>query len=456
MLLLNLIKLLTLFSVYLYFIKMHNHESQYLADKIVNVITNGENIFWKLSQWITSRVEFQSNIKNNYLINQLKIFYENCPPHDFSHTKEILENFYNKPIEEVFELINEKPEASGSIGQVHVGILKDGRKVAIKVKHPDIDDNILYLCWILRTVLKVRILMRKINFDITGIEDYLMKQTDFNNEAKNLRRLKEYYKDNEYILVPQVYVQDPNLLIMEYMEGENIENFYNNCISNNKKDKHWEIMIKFWLFVRESILIHNFFHADLHKGNWKIKDDKIIIYDLGIILDDPEHFEINTKIWKGFECRSPRIISEVITENLINCEIDKENFKKDLMEYLENNMDINSIDFFGDIKNLLYFLNQRKIVLNFQTLTYLLAFNLASLNFKNFQFIDDNSRTYFEQHLDRFVLLKEKCKTYNNDKLRCQIEMDEEFFINENKKILKEIDDKKKSFAYDYLSSDSE
>lgn len=456
MLLLNLLKLITLLSSYLFFIKIRGYENRFLADKIVSVIRNGENVFWKLSQWITSRIEFQSSVKDNYLIEQLKMFYEQCPSHSFEITKEILENHYQKPLEEVFQSLEEIPEASGSIGQVHVGVLLNGKKVAIKVKHPDIDDNITYLCWILRSALKIRFLLRKINFDITGIEDYLMKQTDFTNEANNLKKLKEIYSDIEYIIVPEVYEENKDFIIMEYLDGINIENYYHECINNNRKDDHWEVMIKFWLFVRESILIHNFFHADLHKGNWKINGDKIIIYDLGIILDNPEHFEVNVSIWKGFECRSPRIIADVITENLINSDIDKDEFKEELIEYLKTNMDISSIDFIGDIKNLLAFLNSRKIVLNFQTLTYLLAFNLASLNFKNFAFIDDNSRTYFEQHLDRFILLKEKCKKYNNDKLHNQIELDEEFFINENAEILREINNKKNQFAYDYLSSDSE
>jgi len=456
MLLLNLTKLITLLSTYLYFYKMHNHESIYIANLIISTIKNSENVFWKLSQWITSRIEFQTRVKDNYLINNLKTFYEKCPAHEFNITKDIIEKHFNKPINEIFIFLQEIPEASGTIGQVHMGILKDGRKVAIKIKHPDIDNNIIYLCWILKYIVNIRFLLKKINFDIRGIEEYLMKQTDFRNEAENLRKLKEYYKNNEYIIIPDVYGEDHDILIMEYIEGENIESFYNKCLKNNKKKDHWEIMIKLWMFIRESILIHNFFHADLHKGNWKINGEKIVIYDLGIILDNPEHFNINYEIWKGFECRSPNILASVISNNLINNDIDKDLFKKDLSQYLKEKMDINSIDFYGDIRNLLDFLNEKKIILNFQTLTYLLAFNLASLNFRNFSFIEDNSKTYFEGHLDRLLIMKDRCIKYNNQKLLEQIEKDEEFFINENKDILKNIMDKKNNFAYEYESSDSE
>jgi len=452
--LINLLKLLSLFSIYIIYYKYYQTENIYIADKIINLIKNSENVFWKLSQWISSRIEFQSNLKNNYLINNLKQFYENCPNHNFQFTKNTLENHFHKPINEIFQSIQETPEASGSIGQIHIATINN-KKVAIKIKHPNIDYNIQYLCFIVKYFIKIRYLLKKINFDISGIEDYLLKQTNFINEASNLKKLKTLFLNNEYVTIPEVYEATNDFIIMEYIDGDNIETFYNKCIKEEKKSDHWEIMIKFWLFIRESILLHNFLHADLHKGNWKINNNKIIIYDLGIVIDNPKDKETNYDIWRGFECRSPKILSKAIAQNLIN-DINKEEFIEELTTYLTNKMDIYSIDFIGDIRNLLQFLNEKNVVLNFQTLTYLLAFNMASLNFKNFNFIDDNTRTYYEQHLDRFALLREKCQIYNNENMKKQLELDEEFFINENKEILRQINLKKENSALDDLSSDSE
>jgi len=452
--LINLLKLLSLFSIYIIYYKYYQTENIYIADKIINLIKNSENVFWKLSQWISSRIEFQSNLKNNYLINNLKQFYENCPNHNFQFTKNTLENHFHKPINEIFQSIQETPEASGSIGQIHIATINN-KKVAIKIKHPNIDYNIQYLCFIVKYFIKIRYLLKKINFDISGIEDYLLKQTNFINEASNLKKLKTLFLNNEYVTIPEVYEATNDFIIMEYIDGDNIETFYNKCIKEEKKSDHWEIMIKFWLFIRESILLHNFLHADLHKGNWKINNNKIIIYDLGIVIDNPKDKETNYDIWRGFECRSPKILSKAIAQNLIN-DINKEEFIEELTTYLTNKMDIYSIDFIGDIRNLLQFLNEKNVVLNFQTLTYLLAFNMASLNFKNFNFIDDNTRTYYEQHLDRFSLLREKCQIYNNENMKKQLELDEEFFINENKEILRQINLKKENSALDDLSSDSE
>lgn len=451
MILYNLTKILTLLSTYLIYYNYKGVENIYLANKIVNQIKSSENIFWKLSQWIISRIEMQTNYKTNYLIEQLKTFYENCPYHNYNLTKDIIEKYYNKNLNEIFDNFEVIPEASGSIGQVHAAYLKNGKKVAVKIKHPDIDYNVEYLCWVLRYIMKVRNLFYNLNFDMSGIEEYLMKQVNFKNEANNLIKLREIYKNNSYIIVPEVYEYNNEFIVMEYLDGENIEDYY-----ERNRDGHWEIMVKFWLFVRESILIHNFLHADLHKGNWKIFNDKIIIFDLGIILDDMEYKEINLRIWRGFECRSAEILSEVVIDNLVNCRLDRNELKNDLSLYLRSKMDLYSVDFIGDIKNLLTYLKDKNVILNFHTLTYLLAFNLAFLNFKNFHLIEDNRKNYFEQHLDRFVILKDKSKFYNNMILYEQLEKDEDFFIKVNKEVLREILSKKENFALDCISSDSE
>jgi len=448
----NIFKLLTYLSAYLVH-KKFNGESIYLADKIVNTITTGENVFWKLSQWISSRIEFQIDEKN-YLIDKLKIFYDKCPVHSFDITRNILENYFQKPVSEIFDYLEEIPEASGSIAQVHTGILKNGKKVAIKVRHPNIDYHIEYLGYIFKKMNNLKYLMKIINFDTSGIDTYLMEQTNFDLEAGNFRRLRELFKHNNYVLIPEIYYHNNDFIIMEYIGGQNIDEFYKECMQNDRQDDHREIMIKLWLFIRESILIHNFFHADLHKGNWRIQDKKIVIYDLGLILKNPDYYDVNQKIWSGFECRSSQMLAEVFSENLINCS-NKDEVKNDLIIYLDNILKEGTGEFPNHIKKLVRYLNDRSIILNFHTLSYLLAFNLASLNFKNFYFVE-NDKSYYEQHLERLLIFRDVCQKEGNIALYKRLEEDEDFFIKMNADILKQINNQKDEFAYDYLSSDSE
>lgn len=439
----NITKLITNLGAYFYFIKFHNKENKYLANQIIKEVKNGGNIFWKLTQWICSRVEFQYNMENNYLINELKSFYDKCPAHDFQITKEIIENHYKKNINDIFKSIDSIPLASGSIGQVHQGILKNGRKVAIKVRHPNIKENIQYLCdsinYIKEKAFQYSIVRNNLlNFDLDGLDLYLLEQTDFKKEFNNLKKLRNIYKNIKYIHIPEPIICNEELLIMEYVDGCNIEQYHKESIKN-KDNKHWEAMVKFWLFIRESILLRNFCHADLHKGNWKVWKDKIVIYDLGIILDNPIHFNDYKKIWEGLECREPKVYVPILLKNSINKSKTNE---KEFLQFMQTKMDLNAQDFSGDIKLILEYLNKQGITMKFHLLSYLMAFNLALGNFKNFNFINDN-KTYIEGHLDRLTILKDKCKKYNNIPLHKRVCTDEQTFLNHNKERLRQIIAKK-------------
>lgn len=433
-------KLLANFFAYFYFIKFHNEENRYLADNIISEVKKGGNVFWKLSQWVCARTEFQYNLEGNYLIEKMKLFYENCPAHSYEETVNILK----KKVMVNLRMIDRKPIASGSIGQVYKGILKNGKKVAIKVRHPNIRENIEFLCesinFVKDNIYSYGMVKNNfINFDLDGLDKYLLDQTDFRKEYENLRKLRNMFKNTKYVYFPEPLLCGDDYLVMEYIEGQNIDDCYK--ISCKKKDKsHWEVMLKFWLFIRESILMRNFCHADLHKGNWKINGGKIIIYDLGIILDNKEDFKDYRILWEGFESRKPNIYASTLLKN----SLDNKNkiLEKELILYMEKNMDLDCPDFSGDIRLLLNFLNDKKIVLKFHLLSYLMAFNIGLANFKNFNFTDEN-KCYVESYLDRFSLFKEKAKKYGNKELFSSLEKDEEKFMENNKDRLKEIMTKK-------------
>ena len=70
----SIIKLFADFGAYFLYLKTFKRENQYLADCILYHIKQGGNVFWKLSQWICSRLEFQYDLENYYLIQELLCF----------------------------------------------------------------------------------------------------------------------------------------------------------------------------------------------------------------------------------------------------------------------------------------------------------------------------------------------------------------------------------------------
>jgi ubiquinone biosynthesis protein len=441
----TIIKLFADFGAYFFYLQAFKRENRYFADCILYHIKQGGNVFWKLSQWICSRLEFQYELEDNYLIQELSKFYENCPTHDFEISREIIERFYEDKLENIFQSFNETPIASGSIGQVYEAILKTGQKVAIKIRHPYIKDNILRLCWYIKYIPRFIL-----QFDIDGLENYLLYQTDFKKEYKNLRKLQVKFRNTSYVHFPTPFGAEDDIIVMEYIEGQRIDEYY----EKSKKDEHWEVMVKFWLFIRESILLRNFCHADLHKGNWKINNGKLIIYDLGIIIDNHEYFNDYKKIWEGFESRQPHILAPFLIKNILNLEKSIDEVEEEFIRFMEQNMDMNASDFSLDIRLLMNFMNQKNYIFKFNIISFLISFYVGMSNFKNFSFRKTN-KCYIEGHLDILNILKNKCDTYKNNSLKQQILKDEAIFIEYNKERLRKIREKRE-IEFEMPSEDEE
>jgi hypothetical protein len=233
---------------------------------------------------------------------------------------------------------------------------------------------------------------------------------------------------------PTPFGAEEDIIVMEFIEGERVDVFY----EKSEKDEHWEVMVKFWLFIRESILLRNFCHADLHKGNWKISDGKLIIYDLGIIIDNRKYFDDYKKIWEGFESRQPSILAPFFMKNITNLEKSADEVEEEFIEYMDKRMDMTALYFSGDIRLIMDFINQRGYILKFHMISFLISFYLAMSNFKNFAFTK-TQKSYIEGHLDILNILKTKCDTYKNISLKLRILEDEAIFLENNKERLRKI-----------------
>ena len=64
---------------------------------------------------------------------------DKLPPFSDNIAIKIIEEETHKKIDEIFNFFEKKPIAAASVAQVHKGILKNGKKVAIKVLRPNIE-----------------------------------------------------------------------------------------------------------------------------------------------------------------------------------------------------------------------------------------------------------------------------------------------------------------------------
>ena len=197
----------------------------------------------------------------------------------------------------------DNPIASGMISIVYKALLQKPEEnepqykiIKIKRKHIEqkLDESIKNMEFLIKVFTGCISLLSYFNpnlqvndFNIGGELhkniDLIKEQLDFNKEVDNMKDMKELYKNNDYIKIPEVFEnitkQYPNIILMEYIDGITV---------SNVEESDYEIYAKqVFTFSFSSLLIKGTIHGDLHPGNIlfikeKRENDRPI-YKLGII-----------------------------------------------------------------------------------------------------------------------------------------------------------------------------
>ena len=140
-----------------------------------------------------------------------------------------------------------------------------------------------------------------------------MKELDYTNEASNMKRFAEMFKDDDTCYIPQVASQytSQKLLIMEYITGMRPDNpqalkesgFSTQTIAENGTH-----------IILKMILRHGFFHADPHPGNIFIRgDNQIVLIDHGMAATlKPKQIQALINFMMGFAKKDSRKITKAL------------------------------------------------------------------------------------------------------------------------------------------------
>jgi hypothetical protein len=116
-------------------------------------------------------------------------------------------------------------------------------------------------------------------------------QIDYIQEAKNTKQLKYNFRNEDIVVIPEIYNSSSNFIIMSYHEAKKF----------SQVSEHSQLLASMYMnfIYLTSILVHDYLHADLHQGNWKIieheNDIQILIYDCGIMCSTND-LNLNKKI----------------------------------------------------------------------------------------------------------------------------------------------------------------
>ncbi|MBF0258875.1 MAG: AarF/ABC1/UbiB kinase family protein [Desulfamplus sp.] len=188
-----------------------------------------------------------------------------------------------------FESIEETPFASASIGQVHRAILRNGKKVAVKIQRPGIKKLIavdLEILLHLATLMEHNIEDLSFFKPVKIVQEFaatLEKELDYTLEASSMLRVARQFLFTPGIYIPKVYMEQTtcSILTMEYVEGIKISEV---DILDAKGYDRKLLTQRGADFILTQVLEHGFFHGDLHPGNIFVLPDNVLCpVDFGIM-----------------------------------------------------------------------------------------------------------------------------------------------------------------------------
>lgn len=254
-------------------------------EELAEDLKNMGPTYVKLGQLLSTRPDL---IPEPYLkaLESLQDDVEEIP---YSEVQKIVEEEIGQRISKAFESFEVQPLASASIGQVHLAVLRSGKKVAVKIQRPGVRKNFIEDLDTLKELTDVAVKHNKTakKYAVDEILDelrfILLNELDYVKEAENLIALGENTKKYPKIVIPQPVegYSTSKILTMDFIDGQKITSISSiSRIETNYKPLVDELVAAYL----KHIIFDGFAHADPHPGNVHLtKDNRIALMDLGMV-----------------------------------------------------------------------------------------------------------------------------------------------------------------------------
>jgi predicted unusual protein kinase regulating ubiquinone biosynthesis (AarF/ABC1/UbiB family) len=265
------------------------------AHQLANLVLNAERIVRELGQLkgaamkVGQMLSLQDSMLPSEVTSVLSALQRQAPPIPFSLVQRQLDAEL-PGWQGVIERLEPVAIAAASIGQVHRGVLADGRPVAVKIQYPGIDAIIEADLVNLRRLLQsLFALFTDADFGpVWGeVRDRLREELDYVIEAQNLRRMAGLWAGSADVVIPGVIEQASSrrVLTMDYVAGYTPEEACDDRRPQALRDRWGAVLFEFLL---RGLFEHRLVHADPNLSNFSFLDDgRVVVYDFGCIKSVP-------------------------------------------------------------------------------------------------------------------------------------------------------------------------
>jgi ubiquinone biosynthesis protein len=267
----------------------------------------------KLGQFMATRPD----IIGFELAGDLGRLQDKMPPFSEAEARREIEAAFGKHVDALFDDFS-TAIAAASIAQAHLARLKDGRKVAVKVLRPRIEQKAgeefrafgraaRHLESVSKTVRR----MEPVKF-VETLKAAAAIELDLRMEAGAASELAEDLKDEPNVRVPDVVwpLTARRVLTVEWIDGTPLGDV--DALDARGVDRKALAQLVIRVFLKQA-LHTGFFHADMHQGNLIVDDaGRLALVDFGIMgrLDENTR-NVFAEIIYGFITRNYQRTAEV-------------------------------------------------------------------------------------------------------------------------------------------------
>jgi predicted unusual protein kinase regulating ubiquinone biosynthesis (AarF/ABC1/UbiB family) len=282
------------------------------ARRIRDAIIAAGGLFIKVGQLIS----ILTNFLPAEFRQELEGLQDQLPPRPFEEITARIRAELGAAPDDLFQEFDRTPIATASLAQVHAATLTDGRRVAVKTQHADIER-------IARVDLDtIRILLKIVQFftGVRGIESYhpeisqmIAEELDFSKEADNIERIGRNFAGDPMVRCPSVVHERSSrrVLTTVFVDGTKITAFDALAARGFERRVLAERIVTAYC---KMIFVDGVYHADPHPGNIFVAPDGAIVFvDFGAVGVLAPHMKQGIPaFFEGVIRRDPKAITDAI------------------------------------------------------------------------------------------------------------------------------------------------
>jgi ubiquinone biosynthesis protein len=226
-------------------------------------------------------------------IAELDRLTDRLPSIEYKVIREAIERELAQPVDALFASIDEEPMGTATIAQVHLATLRDGRRVIVKVRRPDVEARVAAdiptLTYVAGWLERLQPALRALDLPgmVREFRASLAREMDLRLEARTIGRFRASLVETPNLWIPEPIVElsTRGVLVEEFSPGERIDRY-----ADAHPESRHALARAVAMLAMHQVFETGLFHADPHPGNlFVLPDGRLCMHDFGMIGEIDDH-----------------------------------------------------------------------------------------------------------------------------------------------------------------------